>query len=142
MATFFSIQLTCSYWQLLTMKVLEKHPANPRARRGSQPADAPPAPPAPPKHGTACGRPCTHAAHVEDASGEEFDLENISADEEEESVPPCARTRVHAPVDPSAIDDDPLLNTVNCTGQDQTPPDIDYFFNWGGGIIICKSCRR
>ena len=114
---FFSIQLTRSYWQLLTMAVLQKCSANARARRGGHPASAPPAAPAPapPKRGAAHEQPRTHAARVENAPGEEFDLENISADDEEESVPPHARTRVHALVDPPAITDDPLLDTVNRT---------------------------
>jgi len=121
------------------MTVPQKCLANPRARHRGQPANAPPAP-APPEHGAARGRPRTHAARVEDAPDEEFDLENISADEEE-SVPPRARTRVHAPVDPPAIYNDPLLNTVKRTSRAKTPPDIKHFFDREGEDTICNSCQ-
>jgi hypothetical protein len=109
--------------------------ANARPRRGDQPA--------PPIRGAvrARGRPRTHAARVEPAHVEEFDLE-VSADDEEESVPPRARTQVRAPVDLPAVNDDPLLDTANRTSRSSSKAeDIEYFFKRDSGNTVCERCR-
>lgn len=122
---------------------VQRRAANTRSRRQAQPAPVPAPPaPAPPARRT-------HAAYVEDAPDEEFNLDNISSDdEEEESVPPRARARARArapaPNAPSAIHDDPLLDTVNPTSRSQpsSAADIEYFFKRErDGDTVCMPCR-
>jgi len=108
--------------------------ANARPRRGGQPA------PIIRGAARARGRPRTHAAPVEQAPGEDFDLESISACDEE-SVPPRARTQVRAPVDLPAVNNDPLLDTANRTGQSSSKAeDIEYFFKRGPDNTVCEHC--
>jgi hypothetical protein len=73
--------------------------------------------------------PRTYAARVEDTPGEMFNMNVSGSDEEEESVPRRARTRVDAPAGSSAIsvELDPLLDTMNRSSQSSTE-DIEYFF--------------
>ena len=124
---------------------------NAKSRRQGQPATPAPAPtpPVPPAllmHGAtrAHEHRRTHAAYVEDAPDEEFNLNDILGDEEEESVPPRARTRVRAPDDPPAINDDPLLDATDLASRSQSSStaDIEYFFQRGRDLnTICTHCR-
>jgi hypothetical protein len=97
-------------------------------------------------HGATCAheRRWTHATYVEDAPDEEFNLNDILGDEEEESVPPRARTRVRAPNDPPAINDDPLLDATDLASRSQSSSaaDIEYFFKQEQDLnTICMHCR-
>lgn len=108
--------------------------ANARPRRGGQPA--------PPIRGAARARrrARTHVAPVEHESYEEFDLDKISGDDEDNSVPPRARTR--ASVDLPVINDDPLLDTANRTGRSSSKAeDIEYFFKRDPDNTVCEHCR-